>query len=79
MHNILDALGIINIWQPLIACALVYIRWVMHWEASCCMVETVTVVCAVCGLDSQAIQRTPLQALESKWQINWHQQLTLCC
>ena len=26
---------------------------------------------AVCGLGSQAIQRTPLQALGSKWQSNW--------
>ena len=37
--------------------------------------ETVTVVCGVYGLGSQVIQRTPLQALRNKWQINWDQQL----
>ena len=38
MHSLVVALGITNIWQPLIAYILL------------CMMSTVTVVCAVCGL-----------------------------
>ena len=70
---VLVALGITNIWQPLITYTLVYTHVCDSSGSS--MLRDGDCDCCVHCVDSvamQFIQRIPLQALGSKWQSNWH-------
>ena len=65
MHSLVVALGVTK------NLAATYRLRISVYMWARCIGKRWWSVCAVCGLGSQAIQRTPLQALGSKWESNW--------